>query len=343
MVCGFLAGSFPKANAVSDLPDADEKLASFIGGLRPQSLRSFESISRTGMRAESFLALSHHAESLTTLKMNLQTESMQYLGLLKNCTALETLQLEDAGRVTDLEKTQNDVFSEVVQWLRNCTKLRSLSISKFASAANLVVPLLLEESIRLRSLEISNYVVKDNRSFHQALSCHEDLRSLFLAGDAEGMFRDDADIMLDSLCSLKNLRELELRGVSDYLNEDHITTLAANLTQLEDLYITGNQVTDRVLPRVAGLKSLKSITFGAMSLFSLEGLLEFIDGLGPGNSGIEVYVAMAEPQTTNHYRPLSEDEQSLIRDQLASKVDGRFEYVLYRDPDVESFGDSDSD
>lgn len=295
------------------------------------------------MRAESFLALTRHSESLTMLKMNLQTESMQYLGLLKDCTSLETLQLEDAGRVTDLEKTQNDVFNEVVLWLRNCNQLRSLSISKFINAANLVVPLLLEESAQLRSLEISNYVVKDNRTFHQALGTNESLRSLFLAGDAEGMFRDDADIMLDSLCSLRGLRELELRGVSDYLNEDHITTLAANLTELEDLYITGNQVTDRVLPRVAALKSLKSITFGAMSLFSLEGLLNFVDSLGPGNSGIEVYVAMAEPQTTEHYRPLSDDEQALIREQIASRIDGRFEYVLYRDPDVESFGDSDSD
>ncbi|OCK79276.1 hypothetical protein K432DRAFT_355214 [Lepidopterella palustris CBS 459.81] len=318
--------------------DRDHKLSEFIGGIRPQSLKYLETISNTGIGAETFLALSGHGETLKELRLCLRSDSLPHLPLLRGCTAIETLRMEDSDGVMDLEKTQNDVFLEVIAWLRECKNLRSLSLTNFVNASALVLPLLLEENIHFRKIEVDSYVASTNRAFHQALTHQRSsLRVLFLSGDGDEMFRDDVDILVDSLTELTELRELELRGVSDWLKDEHFIPILDRLKLLEDLYISGLEVTDDILEKVAGLRNLRSVTFMAMSKFTMDGLLQFISKLGPGNQGIVIMDSLADPTTL-----LSDDELALVRETLAMKVGGRLEYTPFKDPEVSEFeGDSD--
>jgi hypothetical protein len=270
--------------------------------------------------------------------LSLATAALPHLSLLAGCTALETLRLEDADGVIDLKATQHDVFSDVVAWLRECSNLHNLGLLNVVDAAALVLPLLTQEGITFRKLEIDTYVVRSNKLFHRAL-IHQrtSLRALTLSGDSDEMFRDDVDVLVDSLSALTELRELELRGVSDWLKDEHFVQIIDKLDKLEDFYISGLEVTDAVLEKAAGLRNLRSITFMVMSKFTVDGLLEFVSKLGPSNQGLVLLVGMADPGEL-----LSEEEVQLVRDALMVKVGGRLEYTPWRDPDVSEFeGDSD--
>jgi len=92
----------------------------------------------------------------------------------------------------------------------------------------------------------------------------------------------------------------------------------------------------------------------AWSNFTLDGLLDYISLLGAGNWGLAVAIMMADPDT-----PLGEEAQSLVRETLAAKVEGRFDYTLARggvpmkkqtispnhraDPDAIDYSESESD
>lgn len=305
---------------------ADHKLSVFLSSVRPQTLRFFETISDVRVGPETCLALNNHCQSLKTVKMSLKSEALPHLAFLKGCTAVENLQLTDTDRTVELEKTEHDVFLEIVAWLRECRNLRELGFTNFLSAAAIVTPLLLEEHIQLQRLQVDYYVAKDNRNFHMALAHQPSLRSLFLKGDGyDGVTRDDLDTMVESLGRLTELRELEFRGVSDLFDEARIVYLAEHLKNLEDLYVGGTEVTDAVWEELASVKNLRSLTFVALSKFTTDGLLEFISKLGPGNRGIVLTIDNAHQDDY-----LSEEEQSLVREALFAKVGGRFEYTLWR-------------
>ncbi|KAK5121378.1 hypothetical protein LTR16_004325, partial [Cryomyces antarcticus] len=230
---------------------SDHELASFINGLKPQTLKSFEIISTNDIGMESCLALNTHGESLRELMMFLNNDALPALGLLRGCTAIEVLQLVDMHGTTDLEKTQNELFLELIAWLCECKSLRTLALTNFMSAPAIATPVLVEDGIHLRSLtigarETTTYLAKDNRDFHQALVHQRDLRALLLKGDSSDMTGDDVNVLLDCLCQLTHLRDLKLRGVSDYFSNAHIIALAQHLRELEELYIGGYGVNDDI-------------------------------------------------------------------------------------------------
>lgn len=305
--------------------DRDHRLAAFISSLRPQTLRYFQTFRDVGASVETFLALSSHNESLKDLRLCLSNESLEHLSLLRECTSLETLRLEDTSGSTDLEKTQHDVFLEVIQWLRNCKNLRDLTMTRFLSAAALVTPVLLEDSIQLRRLELDSYVAKDHQLFHEALG-HQasSLRVLSLSGETDEMFRDDLDILENALGSLTRLKELKLL-LPEVLSEGLYQSILAHLKDLQELYITGLVLTDAVLPSVANLSNLRSVTFNGISCFTKDGLLSFVSQLGPGNSGLRIMIDMADPD-----QRLSDEDVALVRSVVESRVDGIFEYTLFR-------------
>ncbi|KAF2263736.1 hypothetical protein CC78DRAFT_496246 [Lojkania enalia] len=332
----------PQFNSLSiytwQTDERDHKFAKFIGSIRPQSLRMIETISDIGVGAKSFHALNAHSESLKDLRLCVSTDSLPYLSLLRRCTALEALRIEDIHGTINLEKTQNDVFLETIEWLRSCGDLRRLSFTKLQSASSIIAPVLLEDCIRLSKLEIDSYMPKDSQLLHQAL-VHQrwSLRFLSLNGDTDGMFRDDVDILVDSLKQLTELRVLKLLLVQEIFQDEHLITIIDNLRLLEDLYITGIELKDGVLECIGNLTNLRSIAFAGISKFTTDGLFEFISRLGPSNQGIRVMVDMADPDTL-----LSDEEVMLIRDSLNEKVGGTLEYTLWRDPNVSEFeGDSD--
>lgn len=305
--------------------DRDHLLALFLSGMSPQSLTSLEIFRDAGIGPETFQALNIHAESLRELKLIMKSEALPHLGFLAGCTAVETLKLEDMEGYTDMMASQNDAYLALVAWLQKCKRLRELEILGFLSAASIIEPVLTEHGIELSRLNVDSYLAKDHRSFHRALVHQDKMYGLFLQGESEGMTRDDVDVLVESLQQLGELRELELRGISDFLVDGHINKIVGNLPYLEDLYIGGLSVTDDALEKAGELSNLKSITFAMMSSFTVDGLMTFISKLGPGNEGLVVQVDNADP---NGY--MTEEEQALINEMLIAKVGGRFEYTLFR-------------
>ncbi|KAH3917938.1 hypothetical protein HBI56_178390 [Parastagonospora nodorum] len=316
---------------------SDHKFAKFLGALRPNSLKQLHTISDIRAGAETFLALNQHGESLEDLKLCISNDSAPFLNLLAGCTALKYLRIEDYHGQVDLEATQNDVFLEVIAWLRKCQHLQHLIFPKLQSGAALATPVLLEPNIRLTHVEMDNYTLKDHQNFHQALVHQQSsLKNLSLSGDTDGMFRDDLDTLVDSLKQLHELRDLKLL-LPEVLRDEHLITILGNLKALEDLYVNGLELNDDVLDSVAGLPNLRNVTLSGISKFTVDGLLEFVNKLDVGNSGIRVTIDMADPDTM-----LSDESVNMLRECLDQKTGGTLEYMALRDPNVSEFeGESD--
>jgi hypothetical protein len=305
--------------------DSDHKFSKFIGTLRPNSLKQLHTISDIRAGAETFLALNQHSESLEDLRLCVSNNSLPQLSLLQGCTAIKYLRIEDIHGAIDLEATENDVFLEVIAWLRKCESLQRLSFTKLQSGAAVTTPILLEHNIRLTHLEIDTYTLKEHKAFHQALVHQQSsLKYLSLSGDTDGMFRDDLDILVDSLKQLHELRDLKLI-LPEVLRDEHLITIIAKLSLLEDLYVSGLELNDVVLDSLANLSYLRSVTLSGISKFTVDALLDFVARLGAGNSGIRVTIDMADPDTM-----LPDESVNLIKDCLAEKTGGTFEYMALR-------------
>lgn len=304
--------------------DADSQLATFLNGLRPHSLQSFEIFSHSAIGAETFLAMNSHRESLTELKLsNIPVFAMSEISLLKGCNNLVSLLLaETIG--TDLEHEYNDTFLETIDWLKKCKNLRTLSFSNFFSAPALMPSILFEPSIHLTKLELEGYSMQRARSFHQALSNQTSLQCLWLKGQPEETI-EGINILIDSLSKLTNLTDLRLREISDFFRNEHIITLALSLPKIEIWWTSGLAITDAIWPAVASLRALRRLDLMATSSFTATGILDFVLELGEGNRGFSLAIMMADMDSD-----LTPEEQSCIRETLADKVEGRFEFTLMR-------------
>lgn len=309
--------------------DADHAIATFISGMQKNTLTYFENISSCRIGAETCLALNHHGHSLQSLKLGLAADGLPALALLQGCTSITTLALAASTGTLDLKATQHDVYLEMVEWLRNCTSLREVSLTNFVSAPDLLLPVLQSKDTKLQKLQINAneggmYVVKDHRDFHQALSQQPGLQQLLLRADPDPVIRDDIDTLIDAFTSLKELRELSLFRISDYFSDSHIGMLAISLPNLEELYVGGYGISDAVFSSLAELKNLKVITFSGITTFTEAGIMSFVDKLGPGNRGLVLAVDNADQDTA-----IPQESQDVIRNAL-SQIDGRFEYQLLR-------------
>lgn len=256
----------------------------------------------------------------------LQAGTLPGVSLLKGCTNLVSLTLGGDGLTTpDLETLDKDNFRETVAWLRECVKLRFLGFTNFFSGPSLLALVLLENSIRLTSLEYAGFVLRDSKDFHQALANQTSLQSLCLKGDVDEYALDAVDMLVESLSKLVNLTDLRLREISDFFVDHHIIQLARSLPKLEFWTTSGFQLTDCIWDGVATLRSLRRLDLSASTSFTADGILKFIGKLRPGNKGLVLAVMNAEMDSE-----LSPMELSLIRDAFARKVEGRFEFTLSR-------------
>lgn len=249
------------------------------------------------------------------------------LSKLKDCTNITTLLLtESPNAITDLENLHNDIFLEMVSWLTTCKNLRNITFTSFWSAPALLRPVLLENNIHLTHLKLEGYAMRGNQDFHQALAHQTSLQSLSLKGEAEDFGSGGGNkILVDSISQLVNLVDLDLKEISDYFRNEHICQLARRLPKLEVWWTSGYGITDAVWDDVASLESLRRLELSAQTSFTAEGILGFIQNLGPGNKGFLLAVTMADMDSD-----LSEEEQSLIRETMAEKVEGRFDFTLMR-------------
>ncbi|RMX92183.1 hypothetical protein D0868_13556 [Hortaea werneckii] len=311
-------------------PESDHHLALFINGLQHNNLLTFENNSTCNIGQETCMALNNHGRSLFELKLGLEEQGMLALGLLKDMTALKTLHITGFKQSADLKATQNDVFRDIVEWLRGCTMLADVSFDNILSAPDLMIPILEEGSARLRHLSVTGkegslYVLKDHHHFHRALKHQLNLESLVLRADPDPVSRDDIEILMATITSLKQLKRLDLFRTSDYFSNDQIIQLAQSLPMLETLYIGGYGISDAVLHSVAHLANLRSVTFAGITAFTTDGLLDFVNELPDRQSGLVIAVEMADPDSM-----IPEEGQKLIADSLATKVGGRFEYQPLR-------------
>ncbi|KAJ4382364.1 hypothetical protein N0V86_002699 [Didymella sp. IMI 355093] len=332
---GLMIYTWSQEDLLSD--HRDHKFAQFLSSMRADSLKSLQTMHDIGADAEAFLALSHHGGSLEDLGMYTSNESLSHLNMLQGCTALKQLRIEDTHGVVDLQATQNDVFLETIAWLSKCKSLKSIRFSNCASGAALMTPVLLEHDVKLEHLEIDSYVLKDHKTFHQAL-VHQQahLVELSLNGEPDGMFRDDLDILVDSLKQMKAMRRLSLT-LPEVLRDEHIIAIFQDLKQLETIYVTGLELNDGVLPTIGGLPNLRDVTLSGISKFTFDGLFDFISTLGPGNQGIRVIIDQADPETA-----LTDENQTVLSEYLTEHAGGTFDYTLFKDPYLSDFeGDSD--
>ncbi|KAL9129189.1 MAG: hypothetical protein Q9217_002293 [Psora testacea] len=321
---GFAQGSNRHQHELND-NQADNQFATFLNDLRPQTLQSLEVYSTSKIGPESFLALGCHRDSLVLLHLHsIEASSMQHLSNLKACTNLESLWLENITATQDLENRYNDVFIEMVDWLCQCKNLRAIFISKFAKSPGLLAPVMKENGINIVSLVLEGYSMIGNADFHQALALQIGLRSLYLKGEGSERASDN-DIFVKSLSKLVNLVDLRLNLIAEGFSEYHIRILAQNLSKLETFWTGGFGITDDIWADIASLRSLKRLEFSADTRFTANGILDFIHSLGPGNTGFALNVMMQDTDCD-----ISEEEQSMIRDTLSSKLGGRFDFLLSR-------------
>jgi hypothetical protein len=319
--------------------DADQTFATFVSGLRPNSLEYFEMISFSNIASLSFKALNHHSKSLTELTLgSLHDDAILALGQLKECTALRTLVLEDNVGSLQLEATQNDIFLEIVEWLSACSSLRDLTLKKFYDGPAILAQVRSSPNVSLIKLSLEGYVVRRHGSaaFHTSLAEQPELQSVWLKGDGEEVLPHDLDIMVDALCRLPNLHELVLKDVSDEFDESHIVRLALELPLLEDFWTSGGEVSSDVLHCLTTLKNLKSLTLYALTKFSSQEIIDFISELDVQTQrGFNLSLMASDVE-----HDLSEEEQNFIREMLKTRLDGRFDFVLWREAEP---SDIDSD
>jgi hypothetical protein len=214
--------------------EVDTNLSYFFMGLRSNTLRSLSIVSYHDAGPQTFLALNNHHASLKHLSLgNLQGPALSSLCLLRGCTAIETLDLQDLVGRTDLETTENDVFLEFISWLTSCKRLKNISLSNFFNGPRILTSVCLEDAIKLDSLHLAKYTLAGNQDFHRALAHQTSLTSLHLKGDAEEFFRDDIDTLVTCLGKLKNLKYLNILDISDYFRTSEIQLLALNLPKVE--------------------------------------------------------------------------------------------------------------
>lgn len=344
----------------------DLNLAGFLTAMSNNTLKSLRIFSRNDVGENTFQALNHHHESLVDLVLgNIKPSALKALSSLQGLTALRSLDLNDIGNLINLETTENERFLDILNWVTSCRQLKTIRLQDFMDGPAIMKALCLKDEIHLKALTLSGlgYNLVNNQEFHLSLAHQTSLESLELRADAEECVRDDIDTLVSSLCLLRELRYLNILDTSEYFQSLQIQQLALSLPkvsrsplnnvywlclsicifvvnihrlQLEDLSVSGYGMGDEVWPAISQLHHLKSLSFHSMTSFSFEGILNYISNLQPGNSGLLLSIMNAAIESL-----LNASEQAFIRDAIAEKVDGRFEFVLYRE--LESEFDSDSD
>lgn len=221
---------------------------------------------------------------------------------------------------TDLENLPNDAFLETVAWLKKCKKLQNLALTMFSSAP-VIAPILLEKSIHLTSFEYEGSGIQDTAKFYQMLANQTSLQRLSLTGNV-GEHALEADVLVESLSKLINLTHLGLEEISESFVDRHIVQLAGSLPKLEVWWTNASSLTDIIWGKVATLRVLQRLHLTALMSFTTDGILDFIEKLGPGNKGLVLSVTTFDMNCDFFV------ELTLIKETIAKKVEGRFEFIL---------------
>ncbi|ELR06417.1 hypothetical protein VC83_05326 [Pseudogymnoascus destructans] len=317
----------------------DFNLASFLDALPKNTLKSLRVFSYNDIAGKTFQALNQHRESLVDLTLgNLKAPAIRSLSVLKGLTALLNLDLDDSEGRINLESTANDSFLELIGWVTGCMQLKTIRLNRFVDGPAIMRALCLDDKIRLNSVTLRGYPFAYNQELHRSLANQTELKSLELRAETDDDDDDieDIDILVSSLSSLKELRYLNILDTSNNFQGLQVELLAVSLPNLEDLSTSGHTMGDEVWGAISQLYQLRSLSFHSMTAFTFDGIMKYLSNLRQSNYGIHLYIMNATAESR-----LSPHEQTIIKQTLEKRVNGRFSFVQYRE--VESDFDSESD
>lgn len=305
----------PPRNAEADCEE-------FLNELQPQSLEYFETISYSQLGPRSIKAFGSQLNSLIELKLtSLTIEAIAELPSLASPPALRVLVLTDSISTLRDAKFYSTV-TQVADWIRSCNSLRRLELRRFFDDPALLSLALTDEGPHLTTLSVTGYSMATSGAFHEALSSQQNLQNLYLRGEGSDNPNDNA-ILVQSISQLNDLRELELKDISEGFFPDHVMTMIPFLPNLERLWISGDYFDDGIWNVFLCLPKLQSLAIHALSEFTSQGILSFITQLRPSNKGFALSVLNATTEGS-----LTEEEQSVIRDTLKNNLDGSFDFGL---------------
>lgn len=302
---------------------ADEEIAHLLQKLRPQSLEALEVADGSILGKCTALMLKEHNTSLTLIKIGgTAPQFIKSLLTIGSCPRLNTFSMcTRAITAIVTAETQRQLGS----WLSTCTSLNNLYIGNNPTlnwSSKILLPVLLS-NVKLLRLDVRDYFGQTASDFHHALVKQSNsLEYLTLEGDADDMDDDD---LVSVITKLTKLRDLQLFGLSNYFSNAHMINIATSLTNLEELFLSGWDITDVIWPALSNLRSLQRLDMTAYSNFTFDGILGYVNTLGDGNRGIMFHISTADPITA-----LTESEEDIVRAALLAKVDGRFEYMVSR-------------
>lgn len=318
--------------------NADEHLATLLS--TTSDWQNFELYSGPDIGKLSLTAMNHHRKTLTSLKLlGLSDESVKSLGCLKECTALQKLELEASVPSAKLEDLENDAFVEIVSWLNKCHDLKELTFTNFHDGPSILAQTMITHNFKLTSLTLKKYIAYGEKAaaFYASLSEQPFLQKVYLNGDGEHSTYEELQIVVDALSRLVNLEVLALNQMSDNFVDHHIISLAENLPCLETFWPSGFAITDRVFNALGRLKNLKDMQFFGLTHFTAAGIASFISSLDPEtNKGLVLSLWAVDTDYA-----LSDDQQAFLRELTSTTLDGRFGMTLWRE--AESEFDSESD
>ncbi|KAI9368497.1 hypothetical protein BJX61DRAFT_537211 [Aspergillus egyptiacus] len=313
--------------------DAETDAEELFNTLRPNSLEYFEVLSFSHLGPRSIKALGTQKDSLMELKLtSLDINTIRELPSLTALPRLEVLTLTDSAP-TAWDEQFHTTVGEISEWLQSCTKLKRLELRKFLDDTELLTKVLTTSDIHLTTLSFSGCKLSATRGFLDVLASHTSLQTLYLRGEGSENPNDNANLV-QALTSLSDLRDLELKDVSDFFTMDNVLTLTPFLPQLERLWISGEAYNDSLWDAFLCCPNLKSLAIYALSNFTAAGVIEFISRLGPANKGMNLSILNAVCAASFPY-----ETQVLIREFLEEGFKGSFDFGLAQ----EEFSDASSD
>lgn len=288
-------------------------------------METFEVISLSFIGPRTILSLNVHLSSLTKLVLtNLTIEAIAQLPTLGPPKALKRLVLTDS-QPTARDDSFIETLAAVAGWMSQCENLRHLQLRDFMGMddTSLLAKVLVDDRIRLETLQLRCYFAQDNEEFHHALSFQaESLQSLIVQRKRHTVMQNGANL-LQAICKLTELRELDLKEVSDYYTAGHVMFMMPYLPKLERFSLNGLRFNDDLWMYLLPLKGLRFLAIHAYSEFTAEGILDFVSQLGPNNRGFHLIITSAVADSAI---PL--DAQNVISDALAQNVGGVFDYEV---------------
>ncbi|TPX09423.1 uncharacterized protein E0L32_009311 [Thyridium curvatum] len=309
----------------------DEDLASFFRALPPNTLEAFNVISLNRLGQQAFEALGCHGESLRKLGLSsLQTVAFEHFGALAQCEKLEALTLEAANPTGfNWEATHADSFQAAITWLKSCKSLTTLQVAKVPNASTVLATVLRAPAVRLRALDVR--LIDAEPTFYSALGFQTEMEDFAMRTIDEELEPGTPQHMdlISSLCKCQKLRELDL--ITTLINVEDVTRFSQSLVHLEELGFDGSNFFDLCWKILARFKKLKTLNILASSLFTADGIRNFLADLEQHPDGSHDGLALSIMNQAPHV-VITPTEETSLQKEIAAKFGGRIDLVYERNP-----------